>query len=490
MMRRGVVGAVASLLSAFARGSEEPLRLDPGNPRYLNYRGDPVILVTSGEHYGAVLNLDFDYRQYLRELESAGLNHTRLFSGTYREVEGSFGITDNPLAPRPDRYCAPWKRTSTPGAADGLAKFDLASFDPDYFARLVDFVRAARKRGVVVEVNLFCPHYAHDENLWRVSPMNSANNVNGVGNCPREEVYALKHPDLTAVQEAVTRRIVTELNGFGNLYYEVCNEPYAGVVTREWQDRIVAVIVETEAFLRRRHLISLNVANHRAEIRDPNPAVSIYNFHYCVPPDVVEMNRGLGRPIGENETGFRGRADVIYRTEGWEFILAGGALYNNLDYSFTPKHPRGTFREYSSPGGGSAELRRQLGILKEFIHGFDFVRMAPDRTAVKGIEPADLRARALSEPGEAYAVYLHRPPGQDADVKFETTRRETPGSCGDAGTARLTLELPAGRYRAEWVDTLDGDSAKREDLRHPGGSITLVSPAFLDDVALAIRRED
>jgi hypothetical protein len=39
----------------------EPLRLHPDNPHYFLYRGQPLLLITSGEHYGAVLNLDFDY---------------------------------------------------------------------------------------------------------------------------------------------------------------------------------------------------------------------------------------------------------------------------------------------------------------------------------------------------------------------------------------------------------------------------------------------
>ena len=87
-----------------------PLALHPENPRYFLFRGKPTVLVTSGEHYGAVLNLDFDYVRYLDALAADGLNHTRLFSGTYREVPSSFGITDNTLAPKPGRYAAPWAR--------------------------------------------------------------------------------------------------------------------------------------------------------------------------------------------------------------------------------------------------------------------------------------------------------------------------------------------------------------------------------------------
>jgi hypothetical protein len=67
-------------------------RLHPANPHYFEYEGKPTVLVTSGEHYGALMNLDFDYVKYFDELQSKGLNHTRVFSATYREVSGNFGI--------------------------------------------------------------------------------------------------------------------------------------------------------------------------------------------------------------------------------------------------------------------------------------------------------------------------------------------------------------------------------------------------------------
>ena len=176
----------------------------------------------------------------------------------------------------------------------------------------------------------------------------------------------------------------------------------------EWQHKIVEAIVAAEKDFKGRHLISMNIANGRAKVEKPHPAVSIFNFHYCVPPDTVAMNYKLDKVIGENETGFRGKADILYRTEAWDFLLAGGGLYNNLDYSFTPQHPDGSFGDYRSPGGGSVELRRQLGILKRFLDGFDFVRMKPDNAVIEKVSP-QLTASALVEPGKAYAVYLHVP---------------------------------------------------------------------------------
>ncbi|MGC2753219.1 MAG: hypothetical protein WCA40_12740, partial [Candidatus Acidiferrum sp.] len=74
----------------------QPIRLHPANPHYFLFRGKAVALITSGEHYGAVLNKDYDYRRYLDTLEADGLNYTRLFAGSYVEVPAkSFGILHN-----------------------------------------------------------------------------------------------------------------------------------------------------------------------------------------------------------------------------------------------------------------------------------------------------------------------------------------------------------------------------------------------------------
>src|SRR2546429_2597944 len=88
-------------------GATRPLALHPDNPHYFLFRGKPAVLITSGEHYGAVLNRDFDYLPYLDELHAHKFNLTRTFSGTYREVPGSFGIVGNTLAPAPGRFLCP-----------------------------------------------------------------------------------------------------------------------------------------------------------------------------------------------------------------------------------------------------------------------------------------------------------------------------------------------------------------------------------------------
>ncbi len=67
----------------------------------------PTVLITSGEHYGAVLNLDFDYVKYLATLATDGLNLTRTFSGASIEPQSAFNIAENTLSPKAGRFISP-----------------------------------------------------------------------------------------------------------------------------------------------------------------------------------------------------------------------------------------------------------------------------------------------------------------------------------------------------------------------------------------------
>jgi hypothetical protein len=166
--------------------------------------------------------------------------------------------------------------------------------------------------------------------------------------------------------------------------------------------------------------------------------------------------------ISDDETGFKGTHDLPYRTEGWDFVIAGGAVYDNLDYSFTPDAEAGTAKP-DAPGGGGPALRAQLKILKDFINGFDFVKMVPNNALIRGNVGPNATARCLAQPGKAYAIYVR------------------------GGTeATIVIDLPAGRYRAEWLNTKTGQIDKAERFGHPGGGRPLASPKYSEDIALRI----
>jgi hypothetical protein len=445
-----------------------PLALHPDNPHYFLWDGRPTVLITSAEHYGAVINLDFDYRKYLGTLAADGLNYTRIFSGAYVEPQGAFKIERNTLAPSAERFIAPWPRSTPAADPASRPRFDLSRWNDAYFDRLKAFIAEAARHRIVVELTLFCPMY--EEVQWSLSPMNAANNVNGIGGVARNEVYTLdKDPALLAAQEALTRKLVTELNRFPNLFFEIINEPYFGGVTMAWQRRIADVMVDTERALPSKHLIAQNIANKSATIVDPHPAVSIFNFHYATPPDAVAANYALNKAIGDDETGFRGVQDEVYRTEGWDFIIAGGALYNNLDYSFAVGHEDGTFvYPATQPGGGSRALRRQLKVLRDFIDGFDLRRTAPDNSIIRGGVPPDGSARALVEREGAIAIYLRR----------KSAAPSTP----------LRVRIPSGQWRAQWIAPTSGSMVHMVELAR-GGEHDLMPPDYQTDIALRLQRQ-
>jgi hypothetical protein len=394
---------------------------------------------------------------------------TRTFPGAYIEPPTAFKIAGNTLAPAPNRFICPWARSTQPGYANGGNKFDIRKWDEAYLRRLKDFMTQASRRGVVVELNFFTPFY--EEDIWALSPLNAVNNINGVGNVARTNVYTLdRNGGLLAVQEEMVRMLVTELNGFDNLYYELCNEPYFGGVMLDWQDHIADVVVQTEKRLPNKHLISWNVANGFKQIVNSHPAISIFNFHYASPPTAVALNYNLNKVIGLNETGFKSGGNGAYRNEAWEFLLAGGGLYNNLDFSFSVGHERGDFvYPNDQPGGGNVEFRRQLLVLREFINGFKFVRMKPDASFIKSGLPEKIHAYSLVESGTQYAMY------------FFSGTNAVPNSLA------LTLNLPKGSYRSEWIDVLNGKVTKAERIKSTG-EVKLVSPDWSGEVALSIRR--
>jgi hypothetical protein len=198
-------------------------------------------------------------------------------------------------------------------------------------------------------------------------------------------------------------------------------------------------------------------------VKDPHPALSIFNFHYARPSAVTD-NYGLNKVLGLNETGFKGTGDDYYRMQAWEFLLAGGGLYNNLDYSFCVGHEDGTFAvKAPTPGGGGPGLRRQLRLLSEFLRSFDFIRMKPAPNVVKGGVPKQVAFQVLAETGRQYAIYLR----SNQHVALE-------------------IDLPRGRYEGEWLDAVSGARVKVTAFDHQGGTVRFKSPGFAADVALRL----
>jgi hypothetical protein len=473
-------------LNSFA----QPISLHPQNPHYFLFKGKPTILITSAEHYGAVLNADFDYKKYLQTLRDEGMNYTRIFVGSYAEVPESFGIQNNSLAPAVGSFIAPWKRVDEPGLFKGEKKFDLNEWNPAFFERLNDFISLADKLGIVVEVTFFCSTY--QDFIWERNPFNPGNNINNIPiNLERQKSNTIANGILTVFQQKLVQKLVTELNGFDNIFYEIQNEPWsddpqkvmrllktldpepekgswykwaemASPASLEWQKLMAKTVVETEAQLPKKHIIAQNYTNfmHSLDVVDPN--ISILNFHYAW-PEAVWLNYGWNRPVSFDESGFAGSSDSTYLRQAWQFIMAGGAVFNNLDYSFYVGKEDGIGTN-KAPGGGSSMLRKQLAFLKGFIESLDFVQMKPDFSTV--VHAPGMQVQAISQPGFQYAIAFT-----------------------GVASKSVKLNLPKGKYTFEFVSPYSGKTLKKGFFtKTKKGFYELKMPGFGEMVALKIVR--
>ena len=113
------------------------------------------------------------------------------------------------------------------------------------------------------------------------------------------------------------------------------------------------------------------------------------------------------------------------------------------------------------------------------MDSFDSIRMAPDKTfLVNGVSEPEYH-RVLSEPGKQYAAYIHQS-SETVGMSYTVV----PGDYRED----LLIELPAGRYRTDWVNPETGTIVERAEIVHAGGKRTLRTPSYRIDIALRMKR--
>jgi hypothetical protein len=483
-----IVGLIPALWAALL--AAEPIRPHPSNPHYFIYKGQPTILITSAEHYGAVVNKAFDYTPYLDTLKEHGLNYTRFYPGAMFETIDKF-ITGNPLGPKPRDLIVPWARSNRPGYLVGGNKFDLDQWDPGYFARLKEFLSKARERGIIVEICFFNSQYS---DTWPISPLYYENNVQDMAQCGWRDAQTLKYADLVRRESDYVAKITKEVNAFDNVILEICDEPASigtGIeLAGPWVGHLLDVVRNTERELPQKHMIAQEVEGPFGGAMDfsADPRVSIITAQYLWGPEpaprggemggmrALDYKYDLGKPIELNETdwypwGYKGDKIADSRVEAWEFIVGGGAGFNHLNGLFTPQNPAGKSPE-------NDQLLAGLEHLRSFLYSFDFLKMQPDKDfVVSGLTDSHTYHRAISEPGKQYALYIHH----------SSERRGSYTVSSGNYRENLVINLPRGTYQADWIDPARGLAITSDSFTQADGTRTMSTPAYAIDVALRIK---
>jgi hypothetical protein len=395
----------------------------------------------------------------------------------------TFGIENNTMNPAPGRWVTPWVFDKRSG------KFILKQWNRAYFDQLHAFMKLADELGIIVEISLFTSYYA--DNQWNITPLNPRNNtVLTDTSLTFRKLNTIENGAVMDIQIAYVRKMVSELNPYPNFIFEIQNEPWsdnpefvetipvdttvhaqswqktvetARPVSLEWQQRIAEVIVSEEKNLSYKHLIAQNISNFGKRVPAALPGVSVLNFHYAY-PEAASWNLGLKKAIALDETGFMPHKDIYYRSEAWKFMLAGGATYNNLDYSFTVGHEDGSYPIADrTPGWGGAGYRKQVRVLKNFLEGFSYVTMRPDNSLLRVVSGKLHGYGVLAEAGKQYAIYLEK--GENPEI---------------------AISLPSGTYRYEWIDPVSGDIAGAGDISVADNLFNPSLPEFQEDIALKI----
>ena len=465
--------------------TQQPLKLHDKNPNYLRFKGKPLLIISSSEHYGSVYNLDFDYKKHFETLSKDGLNYSRVFLGLWKMPKDNvFGLTETPFITDSDKHLSPWVMV------DG--KYNLDQWNQPYFDRLNDVVAEAAKRDIILEINLFSSFYMKE--AWETSPFYFKNNINKLDSIDYRKSNTLYNGNALAYQEKLVRKIVSSVNKFDNIFFEIQNEPWsdnlnlqryikrksndpytlswqnnveiANDVSLEWQRIMASIIVNEEKKYPKKHLISQNIGNFSPLITLPDPNISIFSIHYALPDAAID-NLKSNRVISLNETGFMLQNDTNYRREAWRFILGGGGLYNNLDYSFIPSKEDGTHQiKESTPGWGGVIFRKQMGVLKSFMQNFDFVKMKPLQNIVV-LQNSNSEVSVLGELGKQYAMYFNY-----------------------LNQSELTLNIPSGNYLYQWINPINGQVLEERSLNFNPKNNTIKMPNNTQELALIILRND
>jgi hypothetical protein len=473
---------IFSLLTLFiGRLTAQPISLHPGNPHYFDYKGKPTILVASSEHYGSVINPDFNFSKYLKTLKSLGLNHTRIWLGDYVEKPGDFCLSENTSAPLPGKFLAPWARGNEPGFAAGGNKFDLDKWNPDFFTRLHAFMQEASDNGIVVECILFFvgPN-------WHLLPMNPANNVNNTTTIEGRDYLTVNNGNILEHQKKLCLKIINELNQYDNFIFNIANEPWfsnqehPGFAspprneTKEWIRTVSDWIVNEEKNLPKQHLISIDYTNEGRIISKEEQEkywknISVFNHHYDKDALSVKFNYGINKVLSFNETGLMPPTTSQYRIQGWKYLMSGGALYNNLDFTFEVGSEDGSgginFLCNGYNGCNDKGVKYEMAALLKFMNSFDFANTRPNYNVVT-CAFGDQNFCVLENPGKEYVLYIY----------------------GGTNKGAIQLGLVAGKYDLFWINPSDGKILERTEIEtDKSGGLQLNAPAYNEDITLLLR---
>ena len=404
-----------------------PLRVHPENPRYFADASGRAVLLSGSHTWNNLVDMGLtdppeaiDFDSYLKWLQSYGHNFTR--GWTWEPTTWDNTQMKNAEWRNGAHHVAPhpWPRTGSEPALDGKPKFDLQQHNPEYLQRFRQRLAKAREAGIYVSVMLFEGYAVQFQaDAWPHHPLNPANNMQGVdgdkdGDGKGIEVHQLAKRRVTKIQEAYLTWLVTGLNDFDNLLYEVSNETHPD--STEWQYHVIRFVKEVESKLPQQHPVGMTYQNRRGK----NQAL------FDSPADWVSPNSEGGfRDDPPDQTGTK---VVLSDTDhlwgiGGDDVWVWKSFTRGLNPIFMDTYEGKVLGKVRPQDDGP---RRAMGQVLRLSRTIDLAKSMPHNELTS-------TGYCLTEPGVSYIVCA--PQG---------------------GTFSLDLSAVSGDFTAEWIDPVAG----------------------------------
>ena len=427
------------------------LRQNTANGRYLENDSGPLVLTGFHTWYnlqdGGATDPPpaFGWDDFVDHLVGKGVNYTKL----WRLESARDWPSDNTQI----FGVQPWARTGPGNAADGHLKFDLDTFDTDYFERLRARCIQLGNAGIYVAIQLF--NGFHIDNTkpgggagdpWAYHPLEDGNNINsidgdtdndGIG----EEIRTTTFTAAYNYQKAFVEQVIDTVNDLDNVLIEISNED--GTYAEAWQKALIDYIQTYESGLPKQHPVGMT----KLYPSGTNSMLTSSNADWISPDEDLA-------PVAQNSTDQSWMYDTDHTvgdTDTYEWIFRalcmgyGGAWYMD---------------PWDSTGEGDTTVNPTYELIREIL-GY-----ALNYAAQIDLENATPQA-SLSTTGYCLAKLT-------GIYQFLVYQDGT-------GNFNLTLTSYAGTFTLEWLRLSDGTTQAGSNVS--GGAVRTLTPPWSGSVA-------
>ena len=443
-----VTGIASQILLAAltcACAAEDADRIQPWskNPRYWQYKGQPVLLL-GGSKDDSLFQIP-DLKEHLDAMVRAGANYIR-----------------NTMSDRHDKGFERYPFRQLPGG-----KYDLDQWNEEYWRRFENMLRWTHQRDVIVQIEVW-DRFDHSRDHWEPHPYNPRNNVNYTY---EQSGFAEHYPDhpgrnkqpfffttprqrnnkvVLPYQQRFVDKLLSCSLRFNHVLYcmdnETSGEEAWGAYWAEYIRGRAAEAGKRVCVTEMWDAWDLKADEHKRTLDHPEQ----YDF-----ADVSQNNQKKGQVHWDN---FQWARDYVakkprplntVKTYGAD----GGRFGNNQD---------GLERWWRHVIGGAASARFHrpdsgLGLSEPAAASIRAARLLESRIKLWDVQPANglLGDRSENE------AYLAARPGENYALYFP-----------DGGSVGLDLKNVRGTFETRWIDVSTGRWGKRETIS--GGAVATI----------------